>query len=111
MLTYYIPEHGETPKDACELRKLYPWRSIPSDPKDFAEAAAEYCQSCRDGWEWSWPVTFVVLSDGVEAARFSVEREMVPEFSAAEVRSNTMGQQRPAEDSAQQNVRNPGVAL
>ena len=81
-LTYYLPDHGETPKDACELKLCYEEKA-----KYFAENAAEYCQNYRDGWKWKWPTVFVILRDGVEAGRFNVERELVPEFIVSEIPS------------------------
>jgi hypothetical protein len=80
MLTYYIPELGEEPEDARELKQPYSWRAVPDDPEDFARDAADYCHSFRDGWEWHWPKTFVILKDGAEVDRFEVDRETVPEF-------------------------------
>lgn len=81
ILTYYLPDHGEKPDDAVLLPG-----ATETKPRYFAQEAAEYCQNERDGWEWDWPTTFVVLADGLEAGRFTVAREMVPEFYAVEVR-------------------------
>lgn len=83
MLKYYIPDHGEGPEDARELKPRFEHRRVPEDPEHFVEEAAEYCQSHRDGWEWSWPVVFVVLNGDTEAGRFEVHREFEPTFSAS----------------------------
>lgn len=80
-LTYFFPEENETPEDACELKGC-----TETDPRYFAQEAAEYCQNERDGWEWEWPVVFGIARDGVEVARFNIEREMVPEFYATPVK-------------------------
>jgi hypothetical protein len=51
------------------------------DATEAAEEFAAYCHTRRDGWEWSWPVEFVV-HDGESFWLVSVERETVPEFNA-----------------------------
>jgi hypothetical protein len=62
---------------------LHPQNSAPcDDPRDAAEQYAEYCHARRDGWEWSWPVDFVV-HDGERYYVVEVERETVPEFCAS----------------------------
>lgn len=83
-LKYYIPEHGEGPDDARDLlsgRNALKRQS--GDPQIFAEEAAEYCQNRRDGWEWSWPVVFVILDGEKEVGRFEVHRDYDPVFSAS----------------------------
>lgn len=81
MRTYYILDH-EDPEDARELKQAIGMGPIECNLGGYAKQAADYCHSCRDGWEWSWPKTFVILEDGSEVARFLVEREMSPSFSA-----------------------------
>lgn len=48
-----------------------------------AVAAAEHDHAQRDGWEWSWPVTYRVQA-GAGAPVYSVEvnRESMPSFWA-----------------------------
>jgi hypothetical protein len=46
-----------------------------------AESAAENWHYLR-GWEYSWPLTFVLYrsKDGPEIARFEIDRETIPHF-------------------------------
>jgi len=83
MLTYYIPYFDERPEDARELKNTYFTPS--NDPETFAEQAAEYCHSNRDGWEWTWPVVFVILEDGKEVGKYEVELEYIPGFYATKI--------------------------
>ena len=41
----------------------------------------------HDGWESSWPLQIRIYEDGVELARFSVEREHEPTFLAHELKA------------------------
>lgn len=42
---------------------------------------AEHCHNQRDGWEWSWPIEFLVRDEETKKVLlFDVERETVPEF-------------------------------
>lgn len=52
-----------------------------------AELAAEDYHANHDGWEARWPRTFVLFDaeDGPEVARFTVEREYDPVFTATEL--------------------------
>lgn len=88
MRTYYILDH-EDPEDAQELNQSRGMGPIERHLDSYAKQAADYCHACRDGWEWSWPKTFVILEDGAEVGRFLVERETVPEFTAT--RLNVQG--------------------
>jgi hypothetical protein len=59
---------------------LNPENSAPcNNPQDAAEQYAEHCHSRRDGWEWSWPVDFVV-HDGDRYFVVEVDRQMEPAF-------------------------------
>jgi hypothetical protein len=49
---------------------------------DFAEVAAEYFHSHRDGWEAAWPLSMVVVDDAGTEHRMTVEREATPVFVA-----------------------------
>lgn len=49
-----------------------------------ADELAEDYNDNHDGWEASWPLELRIYKDGVEVARFEVEKEMVPSFSAWE---------------------------
>lgn len=48
------------------------------------QLAVDY-HSNHDGWEATWPLRLSVWKDGVEVARFSVEREYEPSFYANDV--------------------------
>ena len=51
-----------------------------------AEVAAENYHQKHDGWESSWPITFIIRrEDGSEIGRYEVERETVPQISARKV--------------------------
>lgn len=53
------------------------------DARDAAKSAADYDHSSRDGWEWSWPVTYLVRNmETLKCYKVEVERESVPEFWA-----------------------------
>jgi len=75
-LWYYCAEDG-SPDDAhLLLTRLASLGAI-------AEAAAEDYHANHDGWESSWPITFVILDEArKELARFLVDREAVPQFNA-----------------------------
>ena len=79
MRTYYILELGDA-EDARELQKKQGMGQIATDLSEYAKQAADYCHAYRDGWEWNWPKTFVILDEGIESARFRVDRVTVPEF-------------------------------
>lgn len=85
-LKYYLPERGEEPAHA---RDLLSGRGAPksqsSHPETFAEEAAQYCHSNRDGWEWDWPNVFVIVDGEKEVGRFSVDIKMEPQFYATKV--------------------------
>lgn len=89
---FYVPDHGETAADATDLPGVRNWFQPgevyrpPVDVREAATHAAEWCWGHRDGWEWGWPVTFVVIDpQGVEHRR-QVSVEHVPHFYAEEVR-------------------------
>jgi len=75
---FYISTHGETKEDA----RLIPNYSY-SDPKQAAVKAAERFHQCENGWECHWPIDVVVVDESGNEHRFTVEREMVPEFYVA----------------------------
>ena len=51
-----------------------------------AEVAAEHFHDAHDGWECSWPLTFVLFNAREEEEfRAVVEREYSPVFSARKV--------------------------
>jgi hypothetical protein len=53
------------------------------DAADAAEAYAEHAHDDPDGWDSSWPLVFRVRCPDGATADFEVDREYVPEFSAA----------------------------
>ena len=49
-----------------------------------AEQAAKMMHAERGGWEWSWPVQFVVTEDATGKRQLvTVERGLYPEFHAS----------------------------
>ena len=79
-MKFYIPRHGELALDAQDI----PGNSE-SDPLWFVEQAAEYCYDNYDGWEWLWPVIFVVVDDDGVEYKFEVEIEYNPVFYASKL--------------------------
>ena len=57
------------------------------DAGDAAKAYADYVHSNRDGWESTWPLAFRVRCPDGSMADFEVDREYVPEFSAAPIKA------------------------
>lgn len=56
-----------------------------TDLKWIAEGAAEDYFQHHDGWEASWPLTFVIFDDDEkEIGRVLVQHETVPSFRAIE---------------------------
>ncbi len=53
-----------------------------------AQDCAEDYHGNHDGWESSWPLTFILYAseEGPEIARFEVERESEPVFYATRVK-------------------------
>jgi hypothetical protein len=78
---YFIDDHSG-PEDAYSFGTRWDQRNL-----DYvAEDAAEDYHNRHDGWEDSWPLTFVILDEELnELGRFSVEREAVPQFSASRI--------------------------
>jgi hypothetical protein len=78
-MKYYIDDH-ETIEDAITIPGWDGTGSF-SGLLWAAEEAAEDHHNNHDGWESSWPLTFVILDDELnELGRFSVGREFVPQF-------------------------------
>jgi hypothetical protein len=74
----WIPDRGETVDNACAYE-------APSVERA-AELAAEHDHAHRDGWEWTWPVTYHVQlagdPDGFRVFGVETNREMAPTFWA-----------------------------
>lgn len=82
-MKYYIEDYEGSPEDSYSLPNCK-WDS--KDLDYVAEDAAENYHSYHDGWESSWPLTFVILDDDLnELGRFSVDREAVPQFHASKI--------------------------
>lgn len=87
-LKIWRPDRGETVEDAedFEVTRLG-WDDETLDKTELCYAAekyADYCHARRDGWEWSWPVTFHVADeDGKFLGVAEVDRDMAPVFNAA----------------------------
>jgi hypothetical protein len=58
---------------------------------------AEDLHDNHDGWEAEWPLQIRIYEDDAEVARFSVEREHVPQFSAWEIASPLQPDATPSE--------------
>ncbi len=52
------------------------------DVRDAAERRAAQDHTHRGGWEWSWPIVYVVEDDQGAVWTVEVERRAVPEFEA-----------------------------
>ena len=81
---YYRPDDGTTAEDAYECDTTW------SDefPHRVAEDCADDYHSNHDGWECSWPIELVVLSQFANEplGTFEIDRETTPVFYAHEVR-------------------------
>lgn len=87
-LKYYLPENDETPEDARDLKLRFDWQKAHTDPRWFAQQAAEIYHG-QSGWDRSWPVDLSVVCEDGTVRHFTIEREMVPEFSAYEKKPTT----------------------
>ena len=94
---YSIPEE-------CEDSR-YPFRSTwrgddPSYREYIARDAAEHHNEYHDGWEASWPLVFrLETMEGAVLGDFSVDKEMVPHYSARAIKSTQLHSPAP-EDAA-----------
>ena len=78
-MKYYVV-FAEDAEDAEEFHSYWEWNK--GHNIEIAQDAAEQFHR-RNGFEADWPVEISILSDdGEELARFEVEMEMVPKFSA-----------------------------
>lgn len=66
----------------------YQLPTIFAEWRDIAVDAAEDYHHNHDGWEAEWPVDIAIYEteEGPMLARFRVERETVPQFSAYELK-------------------------
>jgi hypothetical protein len=84
MLKYYILEHGETIEDAREVPKAGDEES--TTHYWFVLNAARYHYDNEDGWESSWPLTFVIINGkNQEVAKYAIELDFSPNFYAQTV--------------------------
>jgi len=81
VVTYDILSHDYNKRDRRGV--VYVPDIVLCDAGDAAEAYADYVHSNRDGNESSWPLVFRVRNPDGSTADFEVDREFVPEFSAA----------------------------
>lgn len=75
----YIPDHDETIADAIQL----PPTII---DHTYADEAAEYLFTHRDGWEWSWPIIIVLVGEMGDESKWLVDCEQSPCFSSRRVK-------------------------
>ena len=87
VVTYDILSHDYNKRAARGV--VYVPSTVLCDAGDAAEAYADYVHSNRDGNESSWPLVFRVRCPDGTTADFEVDREFVPEFSAAPIRPAT----------------------
>lgn len=83
MTVYYsVPEH-----DAETRYRLADCPFGLGTPDYVAEECAANYHNKHDGWESTWPLTFILYrtEDGPERAKMSVDRETVPSFTATKV--------------------------
>lgn len=70
----WIPDRDETSESPREHEA--------TDPRMAAQRAAMHDHSTRDGWEWTWPITYHVRGETGPTWSVEVNRETVPEFRA-----------------------------
>jgi hypothetical protein len=57
------------------------WHRVSAqDPELAAVKTAEFDHSHHDGWEWHWPIVYLVADESGRAWTVDVAREMVPDF-------------------------------
>lgn len=57
------------------------WHTVSAaDPELAAVKTAEFDHAHRDGWEWRWPVIYLVVDESGRAWTVDVAREHVPKF-------------------------------
>lgn len=78
---YMTGQHGPYSIDVLSTADIH----RPLEQQDIAEQCAEDFHSNHDGWEVVWPREFVLYEteDGPTLARFEVDMEARPEFSAS----------------------------
>ncbi len=60
----------------------------PEDGEYLASLAAENYHTAHGGWESSWPIEIVLMTqDGATIGIFSVDREARPHFYASEIKT------------------------
>jgi len=78
---YGVQEHDADFDNAYEIESVWV-----SDIEHVAKQAAENYHSNHDGWECSWPLTFIIWDlEGIELGRFSVDRDYDPIFYARQI--------------------------
>jgi hypothetical protein len=82
-MSIYYTAHDGGYRYALKDKQVADWDSE-SDLEFIAEEAAADFHSEHDGWEGNWPRTITLYDgkEGPELARFTVEREYEPSFSA-----------------------------
>lgn len=90
---YSVVEHGDTRHEFKANGMTVSKSAAAIHLRWAAEDAASDYHSNHDGWESHWPLTFVIYESeaGPELARFSVDREAAPQFTAAHVSNPTDG--------------------
>lgn len=88
---YRVLEHCEETYHSIEWHYADPF-GCPHSRRGIAEKCAEDCWRRYDGWEQNWPLTFALhnTETGPELARFVVELEVEPSFSASPVEETSL---------------------
>lgn len=61
---------------------------VADEPRNAAKQAAAYDHAYRGGWEWRWPIDYVVRDPSTgKKYLVEVERESIPEFVAGKARA------------------------
>jgi hypothetical protein len=77
-MRYYVVEDGGGPEDNFKVPKAGEDRDLTFT----ARYCAEDYHSNHDGWEASWPLTFVILDEDLnELGCFLIDREAIPQFN------------------------------
>lgn len=77
---FFMPDLGETEKDAIDLETNY----YCADFIDMAEEAALYYYDMSDGYEDKWPIKFAIIHDGITRL-VEVYLEYSPSFKGNEI--------------------------
>ena len=83
LLHFWRDDYGQTFDDSDKMEVRMAWKRDDEVDVEFAaESYAEHYHDNRDGWEASWPITFIVAKpNGEVVGKVEVDREARPHFS------------------------------